>query len=272
MGWCPGAGPGKKVGVPGVSATEQTVFWSLIVMLFAVGAITALLLLFITAPYGRHARGGWGLTIPSRYSWILMESPAVILFVGIYAMGRNALDPVPLGLLALWQVHYIHRTFIYPLRMYPDRSHKTALSVALMGFTFQVINSYVNARWISEMSVSYTTDWLTDPRFILGVALFVYGFRTNRWADRVLRRLKAEGRGYQIPTGGLYDLVSCPNYLGELMIWGGWALATWSVAGLSFFWFTATNLVPRAISNHRWYREKFPDYPASRRAILPWLL
>jgi len=30
--------------------------------------------------------------------------------------------------------------------------------------------------------------------------------------------------------------------------------------------------VPRAIHHHRWYRRQFPDYPPSRRAILPFVL
>ena len=41
------------------------------------GAITALLLLFIVAPYGRHERPGWGPTIPSRWGWVYFPSPSV---------------------------------------------------------------------------------------------------------------------------------------------------------------------------------------------------
>ena len=28
-------------------------------------------------------------------------------------------------------------------------------------------------------------------------------------------------------------------------------------------------LAPRAVANHRWYREKFADYPAERRVLIP---
>jgi 3-oxo-5-alpha-steroid 4-dehydrogenase 1 len=31
------------------------------------------------------------------------------------------------------------------------------------------------------------------------------------------------------------------------------------------------NLVPRARAHHRWYRERFPDYPARRKALVPGL-
>jgi 3-oxo-5-alpha-steroid 4-dehydrogenase 1 len=47
---------------------------------------------------------------------------------------------------------------------------------------------------------------------------------------------------------------------------------TWSLAGLSFAVWTIANLVPRAIAGHKWYNEKFEDYPKDRKAILPYLL
>ena len=34
---------------------------------------------------------------------------------------------------------------------------------------------------------------------------------------------------------------------------------------------SAANLVPRAASVHRWYHERFPDYPADRKALVPFL-
>ena len=88
-----------------------------------------------------------------------------------------------------------------------------------------------------------------------------------------MRRLRRSGEdGYKIPDGGLYRWVSCPNYLGEILAWTGWAIAAWSLAFLAFAVFTVANLLPRALANHRWYRQTFPDYPASRRALLPFLL
>jgi protein-S-isoprenylcysteine O-methyltransferase Ste14 len=85
--------------------------------------------------------------------------------------------------------------------------------------------------------------------------------------------LRAPGEGgYRVPQGGGYRWVSSPNYLAEMIEWGGWALCTWSLAGLTFFLFTTANLLPRALANHRWYRQTFSDYPKERRAIIPGLL
>ena len=54
--------------------------------------------------------------------------------------------------------------------------------------------------------------------------------------------------------------------------WLGFAIMTWSIAGLAFFLWTFFNLVPRALSHHKWYKEKFPDYPKSRKAVFPFIL
>ena len=37
-------------------------------------------LLLKTAPYGRFTQTGWGPMVPSKLGWIVMESPAVLLF------------------------------------------------------------------------------------------------------------------------------------------------------------------------------------------------
>jgi steroid 5-alpha reductase family enzyme len=179
---------------------------------------------------------------------------------------------VPLLLLLVWQAHYVHRTLIYPFQMRVGATSTMPAAVVAMGFVFNMANSYVNATWISTFGV-YPETWLADPRFVVGVLVFAAGYVVNRQSDSILRALRKPGEtGYKIPTGGLYRWVSCPNYLGELLTWVGWTIATWSLAGLSFVVFTAANLVPRALANHRWYGKQFDEYPAERRAVIPYLV
>lgn len=231
---------------------------------------TLIALVWTTAPYGRHVRGGWGPTIPTRAGWILMEVPSTLLFAGIYAFGDHALELAPLAMLGLWQIHYVHRTFVFPFRMRAG-GKRMPLSVPLMGASFNVLNSYVNARWISHLG-DYGAAWLTDPRFLIGAAVFLTGMAINLHADTVLIHLRKPGEtGYEIPKGGLYRWITAPNYFGEILEWIGWAILTWSLAGVAFAVYTAANLGPRAFANHRWYREKFPDYPKERRALIPFL-
>lgn len=250
---------------------ELDLYWILLWLMLAVGAAMFVVLTMIVAPYGRHQRRGWGPTIPSRIGWIVMESPAVLAFVGIFALGEHRAAPVPLLLLGLWQVHYVHRTFVFPFRL-RAAGKRIPIAIVLLAIVFNCLNAYLNSRWLSEFG-SYATTWLTDPRFLLGVLLFAAGLAINLRADSVLIALRRQGDvDYAIPRGRLHDLVSCPNYLGEIVEWIGWAIAAWSPAGLAFAFFTAANLVPRALSNHRWYKATFPDYPARRKALIPFLL
>lgn len=231
---------------------------------------TVLALLRVRAPYGRHAREGWGPTIPARVGWIVMEMPAVAWFAWLYFRGAHAYELVPLVLLTVWQVHYVHRTLIFPFRLSPG-SKRMPVFVALLAFLFQTLNGYINARWISEFG-RYPDAWLSDPRFIGGIAVFVVGLAINLHADTVLIRLRKPGEtGYKIPRGGMYRFITCPNYFGEILEWCGWALMTWSLPGLAFALYTAANVGPRAFSNHAWYRETFDDYPPERKALIPFV-
>ena len=244
--------------------------WATWVEVILSGGVVVLLL-FVTAPYGRHDRPGWGPTIPNALGWVLMESPAVVLFAVIFLAGDHAAETVPLVFGALWMFHYVQRTFVFPLRVRTS-GKQMALVIVGMAFVFNTLNAYVVARWISHLG-AYSTSWLQDPRFILGVGVFAVGYLINHRADHVLIHLRAPGEtAYRIPRGGLFEHVACPNYLGEIIEWFGFALATWSLAGLAFALFTAANVGPRAFSNRRWYRETFPDYPPERKALIPFVM
>jgi protein-S-isoprenylcysteine O-methyltransferase Ste14 len=250
--------------------TEATLHTWLSQGLVVTAVITMAVLFVVSAPYGRHTRSGWGPRIPQRLAWMVMESPAVVGFGAIYCLGSHRAALVPLLLLGLWQVHYIHRTFIYPFRS-PSRGTPWPVTVVVLGFAFQTLNSYLNARWISHLG-TYDASWMLDARFSLGVALFGFGFVLNLWSDGVLCRLREPNDGgYRIPRGGAFEWVSCPNYLGEILEWIGWSIATWSLAGTAFALYTIANLGPRARSHHRWYLDQFDDYPKQRKALVPYV-
>jgi protein-S-isoprenylcysteine O-methyltransferase Ste14 len=242
----------------------------LVLLELALAVLTFAGLQFVVAPYGRHGRAGWGPTVPARVGWLVMECPASLVFLGVYLAGDHRAELVPLILLLLWQTHYIQRAFVYPLLM--RAGARMPLSVMAMAIAFNVLNGFINARWVSALG-HYPPSWLADPRFIVGAALFLGGLALNLNSDRTLRQLRGPGEsGYRVPHGGAYRWVSAPNYLGEIVEWSGWALATWSLAGLAFALYTIANLAPRAVSNHRWYREHFADYPPARRALIPYVL
>lgn len=67
------------------------------------------------------------------------------------------------------------------------------------------------------------------------------GAALNVQSDYHLLHLRAEkGAGYHIPTGGAFQMVSCPNFLGEILEWTGYAIACRHIAGFAFAWCAST--------------------------------
>lgn len=238
---------------------------------FLLVPITAAYLLFWTAPYGRHARKGFGPTLDNTLAWVLMEAPAALVPLALF-MANDRHDLVTTIFLLIWEAHYVQRAFLYPLKI-RGRGARVPLAIPISGAFFNLLNGSLNFTYLTQLAPRYQADWLLDPRFLAGLALFALGYTINRQADHILLNLRAPGEtGYKIPRGGFYRFISCPNYFGELVEWCGWALLTWSLPGLFFALFTAANLVPRALAHHRDYHRRFSDYPASRRAVLPFVL
>ncbi|MBI4977988.1 MAG: DUF1295 domain-containing protein [Spirochaetes bacterium] len=246
---------------------EQQVYNIAVLAFTAAGVLILIALFFIPAPYGRHLKKSFGFAVNNRTGWLLMEAPASILFIVFLFWGNQHIGIVTVVFLLIWQAHYLYRSFIYPFRLIP---RPMPLAVAFMGLFFNIMNTYLQGRWFAVIGPEYAASWLRDPRFIIGLAMFITGFAINKWADNVLHRLKRENPGtYRIPSGGLYNAISSPNYFGEIIEWSGWAVMTWSVPGAVFAFWTAANLMPRAWSHHRWYKRTFPDYPKERKALIP---
>ncbi len=223
----------------------------------------------VTAPYGKFISNKWGAMINNRLGWIIMESPPLLLFSFFFFMGHNYTNLVCLSIYLLWMIHYINRDLIFPFRI-KTKGKKMPVAIMLFAIIFNGFNAYFNGYFLGHFA-NYTTDWFMDIRFILGVLIFVSGFIINISSDNILFRIRKNSTDYQIPQGGMYKYISCPNYFGEIMEWTGFALMSWSLAGLSFCVWTIVNLLPRAISNHKWYKQHFPEYPKNRKAIIPFI-
>jgi hypothetical protein len=49
-------------------------------------------------------------------------------------------------------------------------------------------------------------------------------------------------------------------------------ILTWSISGVVFLIWVIANLFPRAIAHHKWYKDKFDDYPKNRKAVIPGII
>jgi hypothetical protein len=229
--------------------------------------------LLFSAPYGRHARGGWGPPIPNRLGWFIMELVSPAIFAALFLSGPSH-KSLPMWIFfALWMTHYIHRSLVFPVL---TRTRGKTIPVFIVGsaILFNLVNGGLNGFYLGWLAAAYPVAWLTDIRFIVGIVLFCAGAAINIAADYTLIALRRNGQtaDYSVPRGRLFARISCPNHLGEIAEWSGFALMCWNPAALSFAIWTAANLMPRALAHHAWYRRNFPDYPQDRRAVVPGLL
>jgi len=235
---------------------------------YGFAAITFVSLLLITAPYGRFVRSGWGPSVKALHGWIIMETPAVAMI--LYWFLTSDFNLVSIVILLIWQSHYLRRTYHYPFTM-KGRDKPFPIILVTFAIIFNCMNGFVNGYHVFHMR-SYGMEWLSSWQFAGGLILFYAGYAINVHSDNILTKLKrGKDGGYVIPFGGMFRYVSSPHYLGEVIEWMGWALLTWSWAGLAFAVYTFANLAPRALSHHKWYRGHFDDYPKNRKAFLPYL-
>ena len=243
-----------------------------VIIWIGIGLFIFPFLLKVTAPYGRHSKSNWGPMISNRLGWFLMEAPSLILVLYFTLRNGKFSNLLMLTAAILWVAHYFHRAVIFPLRIH-TKGKKMPLAIMLFAVLFNLVNGSINGYWMGTLVPDTSIHGIVLLRYIAGICIFVAGFVINQYHDRILIRLrKTSTNGYKIPFGGLFKYISCPNFFGEIVEWGGFALLCWSLPGLAFLVWTMVNLIPRALDHHKWYRSHFTDYPPERKAILPKIL
>ena len=248
----------------------------------AVGVVTFPVLFFVSAPYGKLVRDGWGGRVDGRLGWFAQEIPSPVVLTLAFMYGGDLLafsdaaqTPrafTSYAALTVWWLHYLNRAVYYPL---VRRMSDTTVPVVLMAIAFNFVNGA-----LMGTELAHGSKHLADPStqlLALGAFLFVAGAAVNVVSDATLRNLrvgrpKKDAGKHFVPTGGLFELVTCPHYLGECLEWLGFAIATQTRAGWAFAFWTFANLMPRAVAYRKWYRRKFKKrYPARRKAMIPYL-
>lgn len=236
------------------------IIWSLI------GVCSFILLQFVRAPYGRHIRKGWGIEISNNLGWVLMEIPSFLIILYFFVFFNQSNYASMLSI--LWLVHYFNRTFIYPFRIRTKRK-KMPLTIVLSAICFNFMNAGLNGYFLSHLE-QYDSNSFLEWNFYLGIILFISGFIINQISDHILIHLRKPGEvGYKIPKGFLFKYISCPNYLGEIIQWVGFAIMAWNYPATTFLVWTLANLLPRVSGHHKWYKNHFENYPKNRKALIP---
>ncbi|XP_053322852.1 3-oxo-5-alpha-steroid 4-dehydrogenase 1 [Spea bombifrons] len=251
-----------------VLENERRLLEVLSLLMIVMGFTSYGLLRFIRMPYGRYSSSTFGPPVPVRWAWFIQELPS-FAFPVYFILSQPKVGAVNLTLLGAFTLHYFHRTFIFPFFI---RGGKPTPFVSFaLAFIFCCYNGYLQSSYLCRQA-AFTPEWLHDPRFIAGIAMFLSGMFINIYSDHILRNLRKPGEtGYKIPRGGLFEYVSGANFFGEILEWSGFAVAEWSIPGAAFAIFTTLVLSSRAQQHHQWYLEKFEDYPKSRKIIVPFL-
>lgn len=261
---------------------EMITHASAVALWAATAAITFPYLFTQTAPYGKFVSAGWGPLVNGRLGWLAQEivSPVAVwvgLSRGVRAFPELARSSAASAadasyvrcLFALWCAHYTNRAVVFPLTR---ELSSTAAATVLCAVGFNLINGFLVG---AELASTTTAPPIT--RVVVGAVVFVIGAWINVSSDARLRRLRAERPAgadrYVLPSGGLFDLVACPNYLGECVEWCGFTiLANGARSTTAFAFWTFANLFPRAVATRAWYRRRFGDaYPRHRRAMIPYI-
>lgn len=250
-------------------------FYKFTVAMSIIGLFVFVALFFVKAGYGKFASRSWGVTIPNKVGWVLMEAPVffVLLLMWLVAPTKRRYSAVHLIFLLLFELHYFQRSFIFPLLV--KGKGQMPISIMVMGIVFNVCNGIMQGEWIFFVSPSdYYNGWLANLKFIIGTIIFLSGMAINIHSDHVIRSLRKpgdEGKHF-LPNGGFYKYVTSANYFGEIVEWLGFSILTWSVSGAVFLWWTIANLVPRSFAIYSRYLDEFGSIVLSKRRIIPFIL
>lgn len=211
----------------------------------------------------------------ARLGWLVMESPNLIWSAICYIHrdpNKAFVAPANAILLSMFTLHYANRSIIYPLSISLD-AKPLPIRVFFAALIICSINGYLQCANLCLFQ-AYPLEYHWSLRFVVGVMIWFLGFYVNISSDRTLINLRSSSpsKAYKIPYGGLFEFVSCANFFGEMMEWFGYAIAANSYTSMVFFIYTCSNLIPRALMQHKWYLQKFENYPSNRKAVFPFLL
>ncbi|KAI8630986.1 3-oxo-5-alpha-steroid 4-dehydrogenase-domain-containing protein [Xylariaceae sp. FL1651] len=115
---------------------------------------------------------------------------------------------------------------------------------------------------------------LSSPLNILGLALYVVGELCNANVHWYLSTLRKPGEtARKIPNGLGFNLVTCPNYMFEIIAWIGVILVTRSPSLVVFITIGSYFMYIWAWGKEKAYRRQFGDkYKKKRSVMLPGLL
>jgi very-long-chain enoyl-CoA reductase len=174
--------------------------------------------------------------------------------------------------MAMIVLHFLKREYetLYVHRF--SLSTMPAFNIFKNSAHYWVLAGFNIAYWVYAPN-SYTAIESPTMNYInaFGIALYVFGELSNLHTHKTLSKLRSSGgteRG--IPRGYGFGLVTCPNYLFELVAWTGVTLVTKSFSTVIFDVVAWWQMHQWAIKKEKALRTEFPDkYKKKKYVLLP---
>ncbi|XP_060078515.1 polyprenol reductase-like [Ylistrum balloti] len=197
--------------------------------------------------------------------------------------GKEAEDltpPLPMVLALVMEEIQVVRRSIETLYINSYSNSKMSLVIYMVGVLFYSsigisILALSEAGTIS-LDDFYSLSWL----HWYAVILFLYASFKQFSVNKKMAKLRQDKNGnvtntkHHIPHGDLFEYVSCPHFLMEIILY--FAISTlvgWEHEVCFCLWlFVLTNQLIEGYLVHKWYKETFPKYPPERKAVVPYLL
>lgn len=207
----------------------------------------------------------------------------------------------------LWHIHFFRRLFeVAFVHEYRRDNHVRDCIFAWSSYSFYGVIVGMSTRSDAfpaempsgrgmEVSLACGSPWL-----VLGLLIFLVGEAGNSyshfrltWARQAKEKKAAKDedggaagttttwsnpKGKEIMEGGLFSHVTCAHFFYEILTWIGFCLTTNFAGGpLVVAIWSLGGLIMMAVSRHNSYKKYFdgvqaPLYPASKKAIIPFLL
>ncbi|WYZ36778.1 hypothetical protein EsH8_II_000284 [Colletotrichum jinshuiense] len=183
---------------------------------------------------------------------------------------KKALSPTQLLVLAMFLGHFLKREY-ETLFVHKFSANTMPLRNIFKNSFFYWAFSGLLCAWHIYSPTSSTALARNDAVDVLGTIIFLFGEASNAIVHLNLASLRSlGGTERKIPRGYGFSVVTCPNYMFEIISWIGvivtsrsWAVAVFIIVG-------AAQMASWAKGKERAYRKEFPEtYKKKKFVLLP---
>ena len=121
--------------------------------------------------------------------------------------------------------------------------------------------------------VSFTGN-IYSLKVLICAAVWLLAFIIGAYSDFKVSKARFKNvKGYKIMHGFLFEYVTSPNYLCELIMWVSWTLMfSFDIGCTTTLVWLLPNVLGRSVCYHKWATRIFkPSYPKKRTALIPFV-